>query len=144
VRGATPGTHSSNPPPVLLPPFWFFVVLPPCKPLFHHNLTILVSLSPSPPHPTAPCACFPFPPQVLPADPTDQLELAHRIANMAFVGKVQQLERENAQLQVGLALFHHVIFALITQIDDTQYIRVTNLTTPGVTTLGDRIVKNTT
>ena len=37
--------------------------------------------------------------QVLPADPTDQLELAHRIANMAFVGKVQQLERENAQLQ---------------------------------------------
>lgn len=36
---------------------------------------------------------------MLPADPTDQLELAHRIANVAFVGKVQQLERENAQLQ---------------------------------------------
>ena len=36
---------------------------------------------------------------MLPADPGDQLELAHRIANMAFVGKVQQLERENAALQ---------------------------------------------
>ena len=35
---------------------------------------------------------------MLPADPTDQLELAHRIANLAFVGKVQALERENAGL----------------------------------------------
>ena len=37
--------------------------------------------------------------QVLPEDPTDQLELAHRIANLAFVGKVQELERECATLQ---------------------------------------------
>ena len=39
------------------------------------------------------------PHQVLPDDPSDQLELAHRIANLAFVSKVQQLERENANLR---------------------------------------------
>ena len=36
---------------------------------------------------------------MLPDDPSDQLELAHRIANLAFVSKVQQLERENANLR---------------------------------------------
>ena len=37
--------------------------------------------------------------QALPDDPADQLELAHRIANLAYVSKVQSLERDNADLR---------------------------------------------